>query len=99
VKFSFRLGKRFGWNRLSPEQQDVVERLERGEISEQEAERLLGADVRVVDVRRGDSPAAAADGTAEPVDASSPPPKSDEDTKARELVERIAREVDEELRR
>jgi hypothetical protein len=95
VKFSFRLGKRFGWNRLSPEQQDVVARLERGEISEQEAERLLGADVRVGEVRLED--AGAAETAATP--GASAPPESAEDARARELVERIAREVDEETRR
>ena len=95
MKFSFRLGKRFGWNRLSPEQQTVVERLERGEISEEEAERVLGADVRVAEVRLGHAGADEPDATP----GSSPPPESAEDARARELVERIAREVDEETRR
>ena len=98
MKFSFRLGRRFGWNRLSPGQQDVVARLERGEISEREAERLLGADVRVAEVRLGDAgDAGAAQSAAAP--SSLPPPESAEDARARELVERIAREVDEETRR
>jgi hypothetical protein len=91
VKFSFRLGKRLGWNRLSPEQKTIVEHLERGEISEDEAERLLGADVRVSELRLGN---------AATTEAASPPANEMEDKrKARELVEHIAREVDEETRR
>jgi hypothetical protein len=49
VKFNFRIGKRFGFGRLTDEQKAVVERLERGEITEAEAERLLGGEARVLE--------------------------------------------------
>ncbi len=86
MKFSFR----FGDERLTPEQRAVVERLERGEISEAEAEGLLGAgaDVRVFEWRVGGASNDGRSGEA------SEPSESPEDAKAREMIERIAQEVD-----
>jgi hypothetical protein len=93
VKLTLRFGKHIGRGRLSPEQQAVVERLERDEITAEEAERLLGGSARVFDVSIG---------TADGEEAETPPnpaaaPESSED--ARAMIERIAREVDEEMRR
>jgi hypothetical protein len=87
VKFNFRFGRRFGDDKLSPEQKAVVERLERGEISEEEAEKLLGGDVRILELRIGG-------GTDAPAEAK----ESSEDAKAREMIEKIAQQVDAEGR-
>jgi hypothetical protein len=91
---------------LSPQEREIVDRFERGVIDAAEAGRLLIDSVK----RVGDSPAAAA----EPVAAAEPsaapeepeeqesmahPDETPDETAARLLVERIAREVDEELKR
>jgi hypothetical protein len=92
---------------LSPQEREIVDRFERGVIDAAEAGRLLIASVQRVD----DSPASAAEpaGAAEPAPAPEEPAAEEEavaypnetaeETAARLLVERIAREVDEELRR
>ena len=42
MHFSFGFRKGLGRDRLTPEEQEVVRRFERGEITAKEAERLLG---------------------------------------------------------
>ena len=84
VKLTLRFGKHVGRGRLSPEQQAVVERLERDEITADEAEALLGGTVRVFDVSIGTAPEPAATAAAE----------MSEEEIARRLVEQIAAEVD-----
>ena len=87
MKFSFNIGKQFG--RLSPEQRRVVDRLKRGEITAEEAERELGAHVKEWHIKLDDDPEPSESSTDEA-------PRSDEtpeEAKARELVERIARDV------
>jgi hypothetical protein len=93
VKLTLTFGKHVGQGRLSPEQQSVLERLERDEITAAQAQKLLGGSVRLFDFTIG----AAAD-----EDGASPPPEAlaaetaelSEDEIARRLVERIAQEVD-----
>jgi hypothetical protein len=97
VTFTFRFGKHFGRGRLSAEQQAVVDRLEKGEITAGEAQKLLGGTVRVFDVSIGNEPEEANEDR-EPVSAEETDETSEE-RKARELIERIAREVDEETGR
>ena len=92
---------------LSPQEREIVDRFERGVIDAAEAGRLLIDSVK----RAGDSPAAAAEpvAAAEPAGAPEEPEEQEEpmahpdetpdETAARLLVERIAREVDEELKR
>jgi hypothetical protein len=90
VKVTVSFGRHVGRGRLSPEQQAVLERLERGEIAVEEAERLLGGSVHVLDVT---IEAAAGE--------EAPAPKGadlSEEEIARRLVERIAQEVDAETR-
>ena len=86
---------------LSPQEREIVDRFERGVIDAAEAGRLLIDSVK----RAGDSPAAAAEPVAAPEESAEPeetvayPNETAEETAARLLVERIAREVDEELKR
>lgn len=91
MTFGFKLGKRLGVGRPTPEQREILARLERGEITAEEAGRLLGGVGREwrysTDGAAGDGPEA------------QPRAETEEEAKARELVERIAREVDEELQR
>ena len=80
---------------LSPEERVIVDRFERGAIDAAEAGRLLIASVRRVaapEVAEGSSD----DGDAEFV---VDPNETPEAAAARELVERIAREVDAEQKR
>ena len=93
MRFRFNFGKRFGHGDLPPEQEEVVGRFERGEITAEEAERLLGGGARAF----GFSIPTGEDESREavPNPPSKPPVESSEDAAARELVERIAREVDE----
>jgi hypothetical protein len=88
VSFDFSFGKRFG-DELTPEQREIVDQLERGEISEQEARDRLGADVSLFfhELQLGCDDEG-------PRSADPPPAETDEQARARELVERIAREVD-----
>jgi hypothetical protein len=94
VKLELTFGRHVGHGRLSPEQQDVVERLERGEITPEQAQHLLGGSVRLFDV----TIAAAGDDGAPPPEPPEPPAADEreptEDEIARRLVERIAQEVD-----
>ena len=96
---------------LSPAEREIVDRFERGAIDAAEAGRLLIASVH----RAGDDPAEASPptpvetaATAAPADevAAEAEPEfvvdqneTPEEAAARQLVERIAREVDEELKR
>ena len=89
MKFNFRFGKRPGADRLTREQRDVVGRLERGEISADEAAKLLSATVRTTTIRLGDETEVRQETSSAP----KPPPDSPEDAKARDLVERLAREI------
>ena len=91
MRVNLTFGKHVGHGRLSPEQQDIVERLERDEITPEEARKLLGGSVRVFDVTIG---AAAEDGTPPPDLPAADAPEPTEDEIARRLVERIAQEVD-----
>jgi hypothetical protein len=75
---------------LSPEEREIVDRFERGAIDAAEAGRLL-----IESVRYADAPEEAA-GTPEDEERADETP---EEAAARELVERIAREVDSELGR
>ena len=94
MRVNLTFGKHVGHGRLSPEQQAVVERLERDEITVEEARKLLGGSVRVFDLAIGTT----ADENGPPPEA--PEPESEElseDEIARRLVERIAQEVDAEI--
>jgi hypothetical protein len=95
MRYSFRLGKRFGI--LTPQERAVLERLKSGKITAEEAERELGgrADVKEWRLTLGDD-ADDSSPTAESSDDASGPPAEEtpEEARARELVERIAREVD-----
>ena len=96
VRLSLRFGKHVGHGRLSPEQQSVVDRLERDEITAEEAQKLLGGHVRVFDVTIGEAEDA---GEAPPEPApAEPSAEPTEDEIARALVERIAQDVDAESR-
>ena len=66
--------------KLTPEQRSILVRIERGELSASDAERLL----------TGHAPPAGV-AAAEPVEAR--PDETPEEAAARELVERIAREA------
>ena len=91
MRVNLTFGKHVGHGRLSPEQQSVVERLERDEITVEEAQKLLGGSVRIFDLALGTLP-----------DDNGPPPEEphsegaelSEDEIARRLVERISQEVD-----
>ena len=86
---------------LSPQEREIVDRFERGAIDAAEAGRLLIASVQ----RADDSPAAAAERARAPTEPAAQeetivnPNETPEEAAARQLVERIAREVDEELKR
>jgi hypothetical protein len=78
---------------LSPEERAIVDRLERGEIDATEAGRLLIESVqRIGDVVVSREPDPGDDSAVDPNE-------TPEQAAARELVERIAREVDQELGR
>ena len=93
MRFNFRTSKSFDLGRLPPEQREVLQRLERGEITAQQAEQELVGFLRVFEysTEKQEGPR-----STEPDDA---PPPSTEDEIARRMIERIAREVDEETRR
>jgi hypothetical protein len=94
VRLTLTFGKHVGLGRLSADQQSVLERLERGEITPEEATKLLGGHVRLFDFSVG-------------VAADQPPPATlapesaelSEEEIARRLVEQISQEVDAETRR
>ena len=80
---------------LSPEERAIVDRFERGAIDAAEAGRLLIASGQRVAPALGENTAESSD----EADAAVDPNETPEEAKARELVERIAREVDAELGR
>ena len=97
---------------LSPQEREIVDRFERGVIDAAEAGRLLIASVQHVDgspvaaaepAVAGEpaaaEPAAAPEEPAAPEETVAYPNETPDETAARLLVERIAREVDEELKR
>jgi hypothetical protein len=85
---------------LSPQERDIVDRFERGAIDAAEAGRLLIASVQHVEGSTAAAePAAAPEAPAADKEAVAYPNETAEETAARLLVERIAREVDEELKR
>jgi len=96
MHFSFGFRKGLGRDRLTPEQQEVVRRFERGEITAKEAERLLGEGAYAFEFSVGNG--SDSEGDSVPGPPEKPAFESPEDVRARELVERIAREVDEETR-
>ena len=53
MKLSLTFGKHVGQGRLSAEQQSVLERLERDEITPEEATKLLGGNLRLFDFSVG----------------------------------------------
>jgi hypothetical protein len=73
--------------RLTPDQRAVLDRLERGEIDADEAERLLTGASETSAARAQPAP----DPDASPDETHVT--ESDEEAKARELVERIARDI------
>ena len=76
-------------DRLSPEEREIVERFERGEIHAAEAGRLLIDSVSAVRHE-----AASVDGDAGPEQTgATAPDETPEEAQARALVERIARDV------
>jgi hypothetical protein len=77
-------------DRLSPEERDIVDRLERGVIDAAEAGRLLIASVQSVRHESAASPGESAPRTEE-TDAA--PDETPEEAKARALVERLAQDV------
>ena len=84
---------------LSPAEREIVDRFERGAIDAAEAGRLL-----IASVQRTVEPAATAAAAEEAAPEAEPefvadPNETPEEAAARQLVERIAREVDEELKR
>ena len=72
-------------DRLSPEERDIVDRFERGVIDAAEAGRLLIASVRYTE--------AASTAVENATDEDGIPGETPEEAKARELIERIARDV------
>ena len=74
-------------DRLSPEEREIVERFERGEIDAAEAGRLLIDSVRAV---RHEAASVGGDAGPEQTDATAPD-ETPEEAKARALIERLAR--------
>jgi hypothetical protein len=93
VRHALRFGRYVGRGRLSAGQQSVLERLERGEITPEEATTLLGGGLRLLDFSIG----LAADDQARESTAAESAELSEEEI-ARRLVERISQEVDAETR-
>jgi hypothetical protein len=79
---------------LSPAEREIVDRFERGVIDAAEAGRLL---IESVERAAAEPAPAAEDGAAE--ESAVDPNETPEEAAARLLVERIAREVDEELKK
>jgi hypothetical protein len=75
--------------RLTPEQRAVLDRLERGEIDADEAERLLMSGAVDEPPSRNASPPADPDVWLE----EPPVAETEDEAKARELVERLARDI------
>jgi hypothetical protein len=94
MRFNFRTSKSFEIGRLPPEQREVLQRLAKGEITVDQAEQELVGALRVFEYsteERKEVPR-----STERDDAPAP---TTEDEIARQMIERIAREVDEETRR
>ena len=77
---------------LSPAEREIVDRFERGAIDATEAGRLLIESVQHAEEETPEEPAVEDE-------AAVNPDETPEEAAARELVERIAREVDQELGR
>jgi hypothetical protein len=88
MPFFRRSGKRV--DHLTSKQRDVVQRLERGELSAEEAARLLAEAGPEADTARGGP---SASDPSEAPEGPERPPETPDETAARELVERIAREA------
>jgi hypothetical protein len=88
---------RFGASRktdlLSPEEREIVDRFERGAIDATEAGRLLIASVQRA------APQPEEEQTATDAEPNAHPDETPEEAAARELVQRIAGEIDAELGR
>jgi hypothetical protein len=88
---------RFGASRktdlLSPEEREIVDRFERGAIDATEAGRLLIASVQRA------APQPEEERTATDAETNADPDETPEEAAARELVQRIAGEIDAELGR
>ena len=93
MRFSFRAGNDSEL-RLPPEQRDVLRRLEKGEITAEQAERELVGALLVVEQSSAEGKDAG-----QPASATESGKHKTEDEIAREMIERIAREIDEEARR
>ena len=93
VRFGFRFGKRVGDDKLTQRQRAIIEQLEAGELTAEEAERRLGG--AILEEWRFTAGDAARDETK----TKPKPAETEDEATARELVERIAREVDEEIER
>lgn len=80
-------------DRLSPDEREIVDRFERGEIDAAEAGRLLIASVHAVRDERDETAASVGEsrGGAEETDVH--PDETPEEQQARALVERLAREA------
>jgi hypothetical protein len=90
MRLRFQLGRSGKLGRLTPEQAAVLKRLEAGEIDDEQAAAELDGKVRTWKW----SFATGKDAQAEPAATKAPPPQPTEDDAARDLVERVAREVD-----
>lgn len=78
----------FGKDRLTPEQRRIVDRLEQGVLSAEEAGRLLIESASATEAWLPGEPEASAEAWSDEVESTETP----EEAAARELVERIARE-------
>jgi len=90
MRLRFRLGRSGKLGRLTPEHATVLKRLEAGEIDDEEAAAALGGKVQTWKW----SFATGKDEEAEPAATEAATPQPTEDDAARDLVERVAREVD-----
>jgi hypothetical protein len=82
-------------SRLPPEQRAVLDRLARGEIDVDEAEHLLagGAIEPAATLPTPETPAKDPSGTDSWLEGDQPATETEEEARARELVERIARDI------
>ncbi len=93
MKFSLRAGTNSELGRLPPEQRDVLRRLEKREITADQAERELLRSIHAFE-----HSAEEVEEAAQPAGATHREHRT-EDEIAREMIEQIAREIDEEKRR
>jgi hypothetical protein len=102
MRFQLRFGKSGKRGHLTPGQQAVLDRLENGEITVEEAARALGGNAHISEFSVGGEPQEKRDPQPSTAAASSPataPAELTEDEKAREMIDRIARELDAETNR